>query len=209
MPHSHLFRFMVISFLALITLIIPWYFVSPYLAAPVIAVAGQLMDALFGWVLGYERHETVGTLLTSLKVMVDHEGRMVVGELTPEVNYRTFGYGLVLFWALLIGSRPGRLWTKMAIGTLILVPSQVVSMCFRWLREALLSNHTEVFRQAGVSRWMLEVVAYFDQLGFLIITPLMPVILWLIFDQAFVRRLWNEMLNAEVEHGPVLRKSDE
>ena len=97
----------------------------------------------------------------------------------------------------------------MAIGTLILVPSQVVSMCFRWLREALLSNHTEVFRQAGVPRWMLEVVAYFDQLGFLIITPLMPMILWLIFDQAFVRRLWDEMLNAEVEHGPVLRKSDE
>ncbi len=88
---------MVISFLALITLIIPWYFVSPYLAAPVIAVAGQLMDALFGWVLGYERHEPVGPLLTSLKVLVDQEGRMVVGDLTPEVNYRTFGYGLVLF----------------------------------------------------------------------------------------------------------------
>lgn len=186
---------MAMSVLALITLIVPWYFASPYLAAPVIAAAGQLMDALFEWVQGHERQETVGTLLTSLTVIVSHDGRMVVGLLTPEVDYRTFGYGLVLFWALLIGSRPAGMLTKFTLGTLILVPSQVLSMCFRWLREALLSNHTEVFRQAGVPRWMLDVVAYFDQLGFLIITPLMPVTLWLILDQAFVRRLWTEMLS--------------
>jgi hypothetical protein len=41
---------------------------------------------------------------------------------------------------------------------------------------------------------MLEVIAYFDQLGFLIITPLMPVILWLILDRAFIRQLWMEMV---------------
>lgn len=194
MPYSRLFRFMVISILALITLIIPWYFVSPYLAAPIIAVAGQLMDALFWWVQGYEVKETVGTLLTTLKVLVNQGGRMMVGELTPEVNYRTFGYGLVLFWALLIASRPKGLWTKMALGTLILVPSQVFSMCFRWLREALLTSGPDVISQAGVPRWMLEVIAYFDQLGFLIITPLMPILLWLILDRAFVQQLWVEMV---------------
>jgi hypothetical protein len=41
---------------------------------------------------------------------------------------------------------------------------------------------------------MLEVIAYFDQLGFLIITPLMPVILWLILDRAFIRQLWVEVV---------------
>jgi len=45
-----------------------------------------------------------------------------------------------------------------------------------------------------VPRWMLEVIAYFDQLGFLIITPLMPVILWLILDRAFIRQLWVEVV---------------
>lgn len=184
------------SVLALVVLIIPWYYVSPYLAAPVISVAGQLMDATFGWVTGFERHGTVGTLLTSLKVLVNQGGRMAVGELTPEVNYRTFGYGLVLFWALLIASRPAGLWKKMALGTLILVPSQVFSMCFRWLREAFLSSGADVIVQAGVPRWVLEIIAYFDQLGFLIITPLMPVILWLLLDRSFVHRLWDEMLQA-------------
>lgn len=187
---------MLISVLALITLIIPWYFVSPYLAAPVMATAAQLMESLFWWVQGYERHETVGTLLTTLKVLVNQNGRMVMGELTPEVNYRTFGYGLVLFWALLIASRPKGMWAKMALGTLILVPSQVFSMCFRWLREALLAGGPVVVSQAGVPRWMLEVIAYFDQLGFLIITPLMPILLWLLIDRAFVNQLWVEMVLA-------------
>ena len=196
MPYSRLFRFMVTSVLALVILIIPWYFVSAYLAAPVIAVAGHLMDLIFHWVDGYERHETVGTLLTSLGVVVNHGGRMTIGQLTPEVNYRTFGYGLVLFWSLLIASRPAGMWGKMALGTLILVPSQVLSMCFRWLREALLSSGTEVISQAGVPRWLLEVIAYFDQLGFLILTPFMPVVLWLIVDRSFVRQLWLEMVLA-------------
>lgn len=194
MPYSRLFRFLVTSVLALVVLIIPWYYLSPYLAAPVISLAGQLMDSAFGWVHGYERHETVGTLLTSLKVLVNQQGRMVVGELSPEVNYRTFGYGLVLFWALLIASRPVGMWAKMALGTFILVPSQVFSMCFRWLREALLSGGVDMMSQTGVTRWMLEVIAYFDQLGFLIITPLMPVVLWLILDRAFIHQLWVEMV---------------
>lgn len=196
MPYSRLARFMITSVLALVVLIIPWYYLSPWLAVPVISVAGQLMDALFWWVEGFERHDTVGTLLTSLKMAINQNGRMVIGQLTPEVNYRTFGYGLVLFWALLIASRPKGMFTKMAIGTLILVPSQVFSMCFRWLREALLSSNMDVISQAGVARWMLEVIAYFDQLGFLIITPLMPVILWLILDRGFVNHLWAEMVLA-------------
>ena len=121
MPYSRLFRFLVTSVLALVVLIIPWYYLSPYLAAPVISVAGQLMDFMFVWVQGYERQETVGTLITSLKVLVNQQGRMVIGELAPEVNYRTFGYGLVLFWALLIASRPVGMWGKMALGTVILM----------------------------------------------------------------------------------------
>lgn len=194
MPFSRLFRFLVISAIALVALVIPWYYLSPYLAAPVISVAGHLMDAGFHWVVGFERHETVGTLITSLNVMVNQNGRLVVAQLAPEVNYRTFGYGLVLFWALLIASRPHRMWIKMALGTLVLVPSQVFSVCFRWLREALLSNSTEVMSQAGTSRWMLEIIAYFDQLGFLVVTPLVPVLLWLALDRAFVNKLWVEMV---------------
>ena len=196
MPYSRLFRFFLTSVVALVALIIPWYFLSPYLAAPVIAVAGNLMEFAFRWVVGFEVDGVVGTLLTNLKVLANQDGRLVVGQLSPEVNYRTFGYGLALFWALLIASRPNRMWAKMALGTVILVPSQVFSMCFRWLREALLYNNAEVLSQTRMARWMLEVVAYFDQLGFLIVSPLVPVLLWLALDRAFINKLWVEMVLA-------------
>jgi hypothetical protein len=53
-----------------------------------------------------------------------------------------------------------------------------------------------VVRQAGVHRWVLEIIAYFDQLGFLVITPLMPILLWLILDREFINQLWMEMVMA-------------
>lgn len=178
---------------ALIALIVPWYHLSPHLAKPVIAAAGELMQWLFRWVGGVEQHGTVGTLLTTLNVLVPQGGRLVVAQLSPEVDYRSFGYGLALFYALMVASRPQRMALKMALGTCLLLPSQVISMCFRWLRDALLISGPEVLAQTGLPGWTLEVIAYGYQFGFLMLTPLVPVLLWLALDRAFVQRLWLEM----------------
>lgn len=178
---------------ALIALIVPWYYLSPQLAAPVIAAAGELMQLLFHWVTGVERHGTVGTLLTSLNVLVPQGGRLVVAQLSPEVNYRSFGYGLALFYALMVASRPRHMGWKLLLGSCLLLPSQVVSMCFRWLRDALLVSGPEVLVQTGLPRWALEVIAYGYQFGFLMLTPLVPVLLWLALDRRFVQQLWMEM----------------
>lgn len=186
-------RFLLVSLLALVVLIAPWYHLSPFLAVPVIAAAGELMQGLFPWVQGVERHGTVGTLLTSLNVLVPQGGRLVVAQLSPEVNYRSFGYGLALFYALMVASWPRRMALKLALGTCLLLPSQVVSMCFRWLRDALLVTGPEVLAQTGLPRWILEFIAYGYQFGFLMLTPLVPVLLWLALDRSFVHRLWVEM----------------
>jgi hypothetical protein len=193
LPLSRIARFLLVSMVALVGLIVPWYYLSPYLATPVIAAAGELMLWLFRWVEGVEQHGTVGTLLTSLNVLVPQGGRLVVAQLSPEVNYRSFGYGLALFYALMLASWPTRLWLKLALGTCLLVPSQVVSMCFRWLRDALLVSGPEVLEQTGLPRWALEVIAYGYQFGFLMLTPLVPVLLWLALDRRFVQQLWVEM----------------
>lgn len=202
MPLSRIARFLLTSVLALIALIVPWYYLSPYLSAPVIAAAGELMQWLFRWVEGVERHGTVGTLLTSLNVMVPQGGRLMVAQLSPEVNYRSFGYGLALFYALMVASWPQRMWLKLLLGTCLLVPSQVISMCFRWLRDALLISGPEVLEQTGLPRWSLEVIAYGYQFGFLMLTPLVPVLLWLALDRRFVQQLWVEMsLAGAMERG--------
>lgn len=207
MTNSRIARFLVTGVVALVVLIVPWYYLSPYLAAPVVTAAGELMQLTFGWVKGYERHGTVGTLLTSLYVFVPQNGQLVLADLAPEVNYRTYGYGLALLWALLIASHTRRMAYKMALGTVILVPSQAISMCFRWLREALLTAGTEVWQQTGLPRWVAEVIAYGYQFGFLMLTPLVPVLLWLVLDRAFVRQLWmEESLAAALAQQPDRRR---
>lgn len=196
LPLSRIARFLLVSVLALIGLIVPWYFLSPYLASPVIALAGDLMQWLFGWVEGVEQHGTVGTLLTTLNVFVPQSGRLVVAHLSPEVDYRTYGYGLSLFYALMVASWPQRMVLKLLLGTSLLMPSQVLSMCFRWLLDALLVSGPDVLVQTGLPRWSLEVIAYGYQFSFLMLTPLMPVLLWLALDRRFVQRLWLEMTMA-------------
>ena len=201
MTTSRLGRFLLTSIVALLVLIVPWYYLAPYLAVPVIAAAGELMQLTFGWAKGYEQHGTVGTLLTTLHVFVPHNASLVAADLVPEVNYRTYGYGLALFWALLLASRSERMWSKMALGTVILVPSQAISLCFRWLKEALLTTGPTVWQQTGLPGWAVDVIAYGYQFGFLMLTPLMPVLLWAVLDQRFVRQVWAEaVLAATLAH---------
>lgn len=203
MPLSRITRFLLLSIAWLLVLMWPWYLLSPHLSAPVIALAGEAMRALFGWVAGVERQGTVGILLTQLNVLVPQGGRLAVAQLAPEVNYRTFGYGVVLLWALLLASRPRRWPVKLLLGTVVLMPLQSISLCFQWLKDALLTSGPQVLVQTGLPRWSLEVVAYGYQFGFLMLTPLAPVLLWLLLDCAFVQRLWLEMsLAGRLERAP-------
>ena len=195
-PQDPLARFVLTATAALLALLVPWYALSPLLAAPVVGTAGELMLATQSWVQGYRVEGTVGVLLTSLRVLVPHQGHWLAAELVPEVDYRSFGYGLVLLWALLLASRPVGLWRKLALGTLVLVPSQVAGLCFRWLRVALLDGGPQAWAQTGWPRWVMEVLAYGDQFGFLVMTPLVPVLLWLALDPGFARRLWTQALLA-------------
>ncbi|WP_342130716.1 exosortase H-associated membrane protein [Hydrogenophaga sp. OTU3427] len=200
---SRLARFLLLSIAWLLVLMWPWYQLSAYLSAPVIALAGQVMQTLFGWVAGVERQGTVGVLLTHLNVLVPQGGRLVVAQLAPEVNYRTFGYGVVLLWALLLASRPRRWPLKLLLGAVALMPLQSISLCFQWLKDALLASGPQVLVQTGLPRWSLEVVAYGYQFGFLMLTPLAPVLLWLLLDRSFVQRLWLEMtLAGRLERTP-------
>ena len=47
---------------------------------------------------------TVAALLARVQERLPAGGRLVVAQLSPEVDYRTFGYGLALFYALMLAS---------------------------------------------------------------------------------------------------------
>jgi hypothetical protein len=195
-------RFLASSIGWLLALVLPWYHLSPGLAAPVVALAGETMGLVFPWALRAEAHGVVGTLLTQLDVLVPQGGQLMAAQLTPEVNYRTFGYGAVLLWSLLLASRPPRLPRQLLLGTAALWPLQSLSLCFQWLRDVAITGGPEVLAQTGLPGWSLELIAYAYQFGFLLLTPLAPVVLWLLLDRRFVQGLWVEMsLAGTMERG--------
>ena len=99
-------RFLLVALAGLLCLMPVWYYFSSVLAAPVFFLAGESASAVFHWALSYERKETVGVLRTVLKVVSVQDGQFKSGKLAPLVDYRLLGYGIVIFWALLLASLP-------------------------------------------------------------------------------------------------------
>ena len=160
-------RFLLIAILCLAALLPLWYWASPWLAKPPIWLAGHAMQALFPWVDGFEQHGVVATLLTKVQVRMQRGGADVLAELAPEASYPSYGYGLVLLWAMLIASHPHRWWLKGLIGTVILFPVQAWGLCFQWLRDVVLLSGPNGAAYLKYPQWAIDAVAYGYQFGFL------------------------------------------
>jgi hypothetical protein len=160
------------------------------LAAPAIELAGGLMHFFFPWAEGVQRTGTVGVLLTRVGVYIPQQGQMLLADMTPEVNFLKYGYGVVLLWAMLLASRPPKWLLKIAIGTVVLVPVQAISLCFHWLRDIAFQGGPKAQMTTHIVGWQLEAIAFSYQFSFLVLTPLAPVIIWLLLDKGFLKQLW-------------------
>ena len=112
------------------------------------------------------------------------------------------GYGLVLLWAMLLASRTERWWLKGLIGSLLLIPAQAWGISFQWLRDVVLMSGTYGAAYLKWSPLAQNAVAYGYQFGFLMLTPVAPILLWLAFNKRFVAALW---LEAALEAKPEAR----
>lgn len=185
-------RFLGLSLLALLGLMVPWYFVAEWLAAPALELAGWLMHLSFPtWAEGVQRSGTVGALITRVGVYIPQQGQLLLADMTPEVNFLKYGYGVVLLWTLLLASRPPRWLLKIAIGTVTLVPLQAASLCFHWLRDIAFQGGAKAQMTTYITGWQLEAIAFAYQFSFLVLTPLVPVMIWLLLDKGFLQKILN------------------
>ncbi|WP_028603913.1 exosortase H-associated membrane protein [Ottowia thiooxydans] len=185
-------RFLLLAIIGLMVLLPLWYWAAPWLAAAPIWLAGTVMTNLFPWADSFEQKGVMGVLHTLVQVRMKGPQGDVLGELTPEASYPTYGYGLVLLWAMLIASRPRRWWLKGLFGSLLLVPAQAFCLCFQWLRDVVIYSGASGAAYLKYPGWANEVVVYGYQFGFLMLTPVAPILLWLMFDKQFVAALWLE-----------------
>jgi hypothetical protein len=192
-------RFLLLAIIWLIVLLPAWYWLARWLAVPPIWLAGTVMKALFGWVDGFQQEGVTAVLRTLVQVRMPGPQGDVLGELAPEVSYPTYGYGLALLWAMLLAARTERWWLKGLIGSLLLFAAQAWGICFQWLRDVVLLSGPAGAAYLNYPRWAGELVAYGYQLGFLMLTPVAPIMLWLLFNRRFVAALW---LEAALEGAP-------
>jgi len=168
-----------------------WYALAGLLAMPVGWLTGALAHLIFpSWAEGAELSGTHIDLMTSLQ-MPAQPGALPgqVALLTPEADYLTYGYGLPLLSALFLASMPHGMVTKMLLAALALLPFQIVSVLFAWLKEVAIGAGPAVAAQTGFGEQSREVIALGYQFGTLVLPTLAPVVLWLALDRKLISTL--------------------
>lgn len=160
-----------------------WYQLGSVVTLPVNLLAKAVVATLFpDWAEGVQQAESTLTLLTTLEVQGMTgipEGQIAV--FSPEAHFLKYGYGLPLLIALLFASDAQKVFRKVALGALILLPFQVWGVCFDWLKQVAIETGVAPF--SPVAR---EVIAFGYQFGYLVLPSLIPVLLWAMMDKRFI-----------------------
>lgn len=170
-----------------------WFFAAPWHAALIGPLAMQLIEPWrTGLVSALERNGAVLSFVTELEV---GSGLGRVGMLVAEINPLVYTYGLALFLALMLATR-SRAW-KIFLGAAILLPFQAFSVAFDFLVQVAVLSGPDVAARAGLSGWQREVIAIGYQFGTLILPSLVPVLLWGVFNRAFIAGLRREAADSQ------------
>ncbi len=183
-PSSVIAIFFVRALLGLGPALALWYWARNYVVMPVAWLAGGLMRYFFpGWVSGSELDGINLTLLTRL-TMPHVSGQ--IAELTPEVSVLTYCYGLPLLLALFFAARAKGLWWKLPVCALGLLPFQAWGVCFAWLLQVAVQSGPNTRSMTYFTTWDVNLIGLGNQIGFLLLPTLVPMLMWLYLERRFV-----------------------
>ena len=159
-----------------------WYFTAPYHAAIIGPLALQFVEP---WRAGLVTEiERSGFMLAFVTTLETRSSAGPVGFLVAEVNPLLYTYGLALFAALMLATR-ARVWT-IVIGAAVMLLFQAWSVAFDFLVQVAVLSGPEVTARAGLLGWRREAIAIGYQAGALIFPSLVPILLWGVFNRAFI-----------------------
>ncbi|MDD2919865.1 exosortase H-associated membrane protein [Rhodoferax sp.] len=183
-PSSVIAIFFVRALAFLVPALALWYWARDYVVMPVAWLAGWLMRYFFpGWVSGSELDGINLTLLTRLTV--PHVSGQIA-ELTPEVSVLTYCYGLPLLVALLLAARAKGLWWKLPTCAVGLLPFQAWGVCFAWLLQVAVQSGPQTRAVTYFNAWDVNLIGLGNQIGFLLLPTLVPMLMWLYLERSFV-----------------------
>ncbi len=156
---------------------------------------GKWTSQPVGWLTQAALHMGVGDWVRQVHMapgVIEVQTRLEVavngqwGEVEVSGDPAHLSYGLPILWALLLASGGWRRWRGMLMGMVALWPAQVFSLYFDLVKKMAMA----VPGGAGalrIDQWQLEGIALGYQLGTLMMPTVVPILLWLWLDRAFVR----------------------
>lgn len=162
-----------------------WYLSAPYHIAVVGELAHLLVNIIQPGMLS--ALEQSGTDLAFVTTLVVHPEPGRTGILVPEVNPLLYTYGLAFFIALMLAAN-SKVW-KIIVGSIALLPLQSWGIAFDLLAQVSIKLGPDIADQVGIFGWQREAVALSYQIGNLIFPSLVPVVLWVSFNRAFIKSL--------------------
>jgi hypothetical protein len=177
------FAEVVVCFLALVAL---WTQVAPWVSYPAGWMAHFALEVgARDWVRTVNRTPHLLEAETRIVVTVPgKDGRDGVGELVVEARPSRYGYGLPLFLALLVAARTQHFVVRALAGYVLLLFPQSFALTMTLLRDMV--AHGASASRLGVAQWQLEAIVFGYQFGTLLLPTLVPIVLWLWFDRAFL-----------------------
>ncbi len=171
-----------------------WFYFAELFVTPIAVLAGWVLQTWMPTVfLDVEQNRHVLDFITSLPV----DPSMLVGvdlsqgrpAVVVEVNPMIYGYCIPVIVGLVMAT-PLRGWQRLwqvCAGVAVLLAVQTFGTVFDVLKSVGLQAGPEgakVIADAGIS---LDVIAFCYQFGYLVLPAITPVILWVLFNQAFIQ----------------------
>ena len=161
-----------------------WYLAAPVLTT-VVAAFARLFVAFFNarLIAATELPQHGLVFVTTLQV---RQAQGPAGVLAVEVDPLLYTYGLALFLALALAARTR--WWRVLAGVAILLPFQGWGIAFDFLAQLGAKLGPEVAADAGLLG-AREFIALAYQLGNLVFPSVVPVVLWVAVNRAYVEGL--------------------
>jgi hypothetical protein len=157
-----------------------WYFLSVLFTPMLAALVGAALGGLFQSVIdGVVADGNALAVLTSIEVGVSPDSP--AGEVVFEVNPLKYGYCVPFYTALVLATDADDLMRVLhwLIGMAILLAVQVFGIGTEILKVIAFQLGDQGRSALGFAPWGYEALVLAYQLGYLILPPVVPVMLWL------------------------------
>ncbi len=172
-----------------------WYLLAPVLIFPVAILLRLALTALYpDAIVTVEQHGGFLDVVTRFSASLVPGTKVEPGrtsEIIFTINALKYSYGvpLLLALSLAVPASVGRRLVRFFSGAIVLVPLQVWGVYFDTLVTLVFKLGPTIGHQMGTSELSRNGIALAYQLGYLILPAVGPIIIWALFNMAFIESM--------------------